>query len=87
MSFGNILNYANGDIVRKNPSGILRRCYVAFTLLIVASPHMVTMLNELNNLPRLDVILNGKPIGLKNCVSWQHDGNIGKISSRGGNRS
>jgi hypothetical protein len=87
MYFGSILNYADGDRVHKNPSGIPWRCYVAFALLIVVSPHMVTMLDELDNLPGLDAILNGKPIGLKNRASWQHDGNIGESSSRGGNRS
>jgi hypothetical protein len=45
------------------------------------------MLDELDNLPGFDAILNGKPIGLKNRASWQHDGNIGESSSRGGNRS
>jgi len=30
---------------------------------------MVTMLDELDNLPGLDAILNGKPIGLKNRAS------------------
>jgi hypothetical protein len=40
-----------------------------FALLIAISPHTVTMFNEIDNLPRLDVILNGEPIGLGNHVS------------------
>jgi hypothetical protein len=39
-----------------------------FVLLIMVSPHMVTMFNELDNLFRLDIILNGKPVGLGNHV-------------------
>jgi len=39
---------------------------VTFTLLIVISPHIVVMLDELDNLLRFDTILNGKPIGLGN---------------------
>jgi hypothetical protein len=42
---------------------------VAFTLLIAISPHTVMMLNDIDNLLRLDAILNGKPIGLGNCAS------------------
>jgi hypothetical protein len=42
---------------------------VAFALLFVISLHIVTMLNEPNNLLELDAILNGKPIGLENCAS------------------
>jgi hypothetical protein len=37
------------------------------------------MLNELDNLPRLDTILNGKPIGLRNHVGWKCHNNIGEI--------
>jgi hypothetical protein len=37
-----------------------------FILLIAISPHIVAMLDELDNLPRLDTILKGKPIGLRN---------------------
>ncbi len=40
-----------------------------FALLTSISFHTVTMLNETNNLPGLDVILNGEPIGLRNRVS------------------
>jgi Cdc6-like AAA superfamily ATPase len=39
---------------------------VTFTLLIAISPHIVVMLDELDNLLRFDTILNGKPIGLGN---------------------
>ncbi len=55
---------------------------VAFALLIAITPHTITMFNEINNPPKLDAILNGKPIGLGNCVSWQHGSNIGKSSNR-----
>jgi len=41
---------------------------VAFALLIVVFPRMLIMFNELDNLLRLDTILNGKPIGLRNHV-------------------
>jgi hypothetical protein len=87
MYFGIISNYADQNKVCKNQSGILWRCYVAFAFLIVVSPRMVTMLDELYYLPRLDAILNGKPIGLRNRASWQRDGNIGESSIRRGNRS
>jgi hypothetical protein len=40
-----------------------------FTLLIAISPHIVAMLNELDNLLVLDTILNGKPIGLRNSAN------------------
>ncbi len=49
---------------------------LAFTLLIVMSPHKIAMLYELNNLFGLDTILNRKPFGLKNCASQQRDSNI-----------
>jgi hypothetical protein len=39
---------------------------VTFALLIAIFPHIVTMFNELVNFLGLDVILNGKPIGLEN---------------------
>jgi len=42
---------------------------VAFALLIAITPHMITMFNEINYPPKLDTILNGKPIGLGNYVS------------------
>jgi hypothetical protein len=41
---------------------------VVFELLIVVFPRMFVMFNELDNLPKLDTILNGKPIGLRNHV-------------------
>jgi hypothetical protein len=44
---------------------------VVFALLIAICPHIVAMLNEINNLPRLDTILNGKPIGLGNRINQQ----------------
>jgi hypothetical protein len=34
----------------------------------MVSPHMVAMLNELDNLLGLDTILNGKSIGLKTML-------------------
>ncbi len=51
---------------------------VAFTLLIVISPHIVTMFNRIYNLFGLDVILNGESIGLGNRAS-EHGINIGKV--------
>ncbi len=48
---------------------------------------MVAMFNEIDNLPRLDKILNRKPIGLGNCVSQQRGIIIGESSSRGDNKS
>ncbi len=59
---------------------------VAFALLIAISPHMVAMLNEISNLLGLDTILNGEPIGLGNCVSWQRGINIEESSNRRDNR-
>jgi hypothetical protein len=47
---------------------------------------MVAMLNEINNLLKLDAILNGKPIGLGNHVNQQHGNDIGESSSRKDNR-
>jgi len=44
---------------------------VVFALLTAIFPHTVAMLNEIDNLPRLDTILNGKPIGLGNHVNQQ----------------
>jgi hypothetical protein len=42
---------------------------VAFALLSTISLHTIAMLNEIHNFPKLDGILNAKPIGLRNCVS------------------
>jgi hypothetical protein len=58
-----------------------------FALLTMVSPHMVAMLNELDNLLGLDTILNGKSIGLKNHVSQLCDSNVEENNSREGNRS
>ncbi len=41
------------------------------------------MFNELDNLPRLDAILNGKPIASKNHNGWQCGSNIGENNNRG----
>ncbi len=60
---------------------------VAFALLIVISLHMVVMFNEINNLLKLDAILNGEPIGLGNHASQQCHINIGENSSKRDNRS
>jgi hypothetical protein len=55
------------NLTLEETSEALRLKYeVAFALLIVVFLHMLVMLNELDNLPRLDTILNGKPIGLRN---------------------
>jgi hypothetical protein len=59
---------------------------VVFALLTAISPHMVIMLNKINNVPRLDAILNGKPIGLKNHANRQCGNNIGESSNRKYNR-
>jgi hypothetical protein len=40
-----------------------------FALLTTISPHTVMMLNDIDILFRLDVILNGKSIGLGNLAS------------------
>ncbi len=44
---------------------------VVFALLTTISLHTVAMLNAIDNLPRLDTILNGKPIGLGNRINQQ----------------
>ncbi len=59
---------------------------VTFAILIAISPHTVTMFNEIDNLPGLDVILNGEPIGLGNHVSQQHGNNIGESNNKINNR-
>jgi hypothetical protein len=41
---------------------------VAFTLLIMIFPHMVVMFNDLDNPLGLNLILNGKLVGLGNHV-------------------
>jgi hypothetical protein len=48
-------------------------------LLITLSPHIVVILNELDNLHGLDAILNGKPIRLGNHASRQCGSNIGEM--------
>jgi hypothetical protein len=60
---------------------------VTFTLLILIYPHMVVMVNEIDNLLGLAAILNGEPIGLRNHASRQCCINIGESNSRGNNRS
>jgi len=60
---------------------------VIFVLLIVISPHTITMLNEIDNFLGLDAILNGKPIRLRNHASQQRGSNSGESSGRGNNRS
>jgi hypothetical protein len=60
---------------------------VALGLLSAISPHTIAMFNKIDNLPRLDAILNGEPIGFGNCASQQHGINIGESNSRGHNRS
>ncbi len=59
---------------------------VAFALLTTISPHMVAMFNKIDNLPRLDAILNGEPIGLGNRASRQRGINIPGINDRRDNR-
>ncbi len=59
---------------------------VAFALLTIISCHTIVMLNEIDNLPRLDAILNGEPIGLKNHANRQCGINIGENSSEWDNR-
>jgi hypothetical protein len=60
---------------------------VVFALLTTIFPHIVAMFNEIDNLPRLDTILNREPIGLGNCVNQQCGIIIGESSSRGDNKS
>jgi len=60
-------NQAN-FIVEETNKGLHLKDDVAFTLLIVVCLHIVTMFNELDNLPRLEMIFNGKPIGLENHI-------------------
>jgi hypothetical protein len=52
---------------------------VAFALLIVIFPHTIVMFNEIDNLPRLDTILNWEPIGLGNHVNQHCGSNIGEF--------
>ncbi len=59
---------------------------LAFALLTAMSPHKIAMFYELNIFFRLDTILNGKPFGLRNCVSQQHANNIGENNNRRNNR-
>jgi hypothetical protein len=60
---------------------------IAFALFFTISLHTIAMFNEINNFLGLDVILNGEPIGLGNCVSWQRGINIGESNNRRDNRS
>jgi hypothetical protein len=60
---------------------------VTFALLIIVSPHTFVLLDELDDLPRLDVILNEKDVGLRNHPNQEHGSNIGGSGSKGGNRS
>jgi hypothetical protein len=60
--------------------------WCCLSLLITISLHIVTMLNEIDNIFGLDTILNGEPIGLGNQVSRQCGSNIGESNSRGDNK-
>jgi len=42
---------------------------IVVALLSTISLHTVAMFNEITNFLGLDVILNGEPIGMGNCVS------------------
>jgi len=42
---------------------------VAFALLTAISLHTIAMLNKIDNLHGSDTILNGEPIGFRNCAS------------------
>ncbi len=66
--------------------GLCLKDDATFALLTAISLHTVIMLNEIDNIPRLDAILNGEPIGLGNGADPQHGINIGENSSRGDNR-
>jgi len=58
-------NQANLTLEETNKGPCLKND-VAFALLIAIFLHIITMLNEINNLLGLDTILNGEPIGLRN---------------------
>jgi hypothetical protein len=60
---------------------------VAFSLFITIYPQMVTMFDELDNLLKLDTILNGKLVGLKNHVDHQHNNNIENNNNNKRNKS
>jgi hypothetical protein len=60
-------NQAN-FIVDETNKGLHLKDDVAFTLLIVVCLHIVAMFNEFDNLPRLEMIFNEKPIGLRNHI-------------------
>jgi hypothetical protein len=55
-------------IVEETNKGLHLKDDVAFTLLIVVCLHIIAMFNELDNLPRLEMIFNRKPIGLRNHI-------------------
>ncbi len=74
-------------MLENSDDGLHLKDDTTFALLTMVSPHMVAMLNELENLLGLDTILNGKSIGLKNHVSQLCDSNVEENSSREGNRS
>jgi hypothetical protein len=74
-------------MLKNRGDGLHLKDDTTFALLTMVSPHMVTMFNELDNLFGLDIILNGKSIGLKNHVSQLCDTNVEENSSRKSNRS
>ncbi len=60
---------------------------IVVALLSTISLHTVAMFNEITNFLGLDVILNGEPIGMGNCVSWQCGIDIGESNNRRDYRS
>jgi hypothetical protein len=56
-------------ILKETNEGPCLKDDVTFALLIAISSHMVTILNEIDNLLGLDATLNGEPIRLGNCAS------------------
>ncbi len=73
--------------LEETSKGLRLKDDVVFALLITISLHMIIMFNEISNLLGLDIILNGKPIGLGNCANRQCGSIIGESSSRRDNRS
>jgi hypothetical protein len=59
----------NRNSSSETSEGLHLKTNVAFTYLTIISPHIVAMLNEIDNLARFDTILNGEPIGLGNYAS------------------
>ncbi len=56
----NLLNEVFHDLLVKETNDFqYLKDEVAFAFLTKVSSHMVTMVNEINNLPRLNVILHG----------------------------